>query len=103
MTYNDLCSAIEILGLPKQASRKEIKQRHRILVKAHHPDGKGETAEDFELIRKINAAYALLRDYCDNYRFSFDYDTFMIQNPEERIREQFSTDPIWGGGGEEGR
>jgi curved DNA-binding protein CbpA len=100
MTYKDLCNAIEILGLSKQASLKEIKQRHRTLVKEHHPDSHGQSKESPATIRKINSAYALLRDYCDNYRFSFDHDTFMIQNPEERIREQFYSDPIWGGGEE---
>jgi curved DNA-binding protein CbpA len=95
MTYKELIEAIDILGLPKQASLKEIKRQHRQLVKKRHPDSNSQAEEDPETIRKINAAYELLRSYCDNYRFSFDHDTFMIQNPEERIREQFYADPIW--------
>jgi DnaJ-class molecular chaperone len=98
MTHKDLLEAIDILGLPKRASLTEIKQRHRQLVKQHHPDSDGQTEEDEEIIRKINSAYELLRSYCDHYRFSFDHDTFLLQNPEERIREQFYSDPIWGGG-----
>lgn len=98
MTHKELIEAIDILGLPKQASLKEIKQQHRQLVKAHHPDGEGQSTSDSEKIRKINDAYKLLRNYCDHYRFSFDHDTFLLQNPEERIREQFYADPIWGGG-----
>lgn len=97
VTYKDLCEAIDILGLSKQASLTEIKQRHRQLVKQHHPDGDGQSEEDAAIIRNINAAYKLLRSYCDNYQFSFDHDTFLHQNPEERIREQFYSDPIWGG------
>ncbi len=97
MTHKDLLEAIDILGLSQQASLTQIKQRHRQLVKQHHPDGDGRSEEDAKTIRKINAAYKLLRSYCDHYRFSFDHDTFMIQNPEERIREQFYSDPIWGG------
>jgi curved DNA-binding protein CbpA len=97
MTYKELIEATDILSLPKQASLKEIKRQHRQLVKKHHPDSNGQADENPETIRKINAAYALLRSYCDNYRFSFDHDTFMIQNPEERIRVQFYADPIWGG------
>ena len=100
MTHKDLLEAIKILGLSKQASLKEIKQRHRQLVKQHHPDSNSEGDENPETIRKINAAYKLLRSYCDNYSFSFDHDTFLLQNPEERIREQFYADPIWGGGEE---
>lgn len=99
MTHKDLLEAIDILGLEKQASLKEIKQRHRQLVKEHHPDSGHQS--DPMIIRRINAAYKMLRSYCDNYRFSFDHDTFMLQNPEERIREQFYSDPIWGGDPEE--
>jgi curved DNA-binding protein CbpA len=97
MTHKDLLQAIDILGLPKQASLKEIKRQHRKLVKQHHPDSNGQAEENPETIRKINAAYELLRSYCDHYRFNFDHDTFLIQSPEERIREQFYSDPIWGG------
>ena len=100
MTHKDLLEAIHVLGLEKQASLKEIKHRHRQLVKEHHPDADGESAIDAELIRQINVAYKILRSYCDNYRFSFDHDTFLLQNPEERIREQFYSDPIWGAGEE---
>lgn len=100
MTYKELCDAIDILGLPQRASLTEIRQRHRELVKQHHPDS--NAAGDPATIRKVNDAYAVLRAYCDNYRFSFDHDTFLLQNPDERIREQFYSDPIWGGGGEDG-
>ena len=101
MTHKDLLEAIDILGLQKQASLTEIKQRHRQLVKQHHPDGAGQSEEDAKIIRKINSAYKLLRSYCDHYRFSFDHDTFLRQNPEERIREQFYSDPIWDGSAED--
>lgn len=99
MTHKDLLEAIDVLGIDKRASLKEIKQRHRQLVKEHHPDSGNQG--DPMTIRRINAAYKILRSYCDNYRFSFDHDTFMLQNPEERIREQFYSDPIWGGDPEE--
>jgi hypothetical protein len=32
-----------------------------------------------------------------SYCFSFGEDEFYAQNPEERLRMQFSTDPIWRG------
>ena len=99
MTHKDLIEAIDILGLPKHASLTEIKQRHRQLVKEHHPDSGKQV--DPMIIRKVNAAYKLLRSYCDKYRFNFDHATFLLQTPEERIREQFYADPIWGGGEED--
>ncbi|MEJ2202020.1 MAG: J domain-containing protein [Desulfuromonadaceae bacterium] len=95
MTYRELQRALEILGLPERASLKEIKYRHRKLVKRHHPDRHPE--ETPERIREINAAYERVRAYCAEYRFCFSQEEFYEQNPEERLRRQFSQDPVWGG------
>jgi len=94
MTYNDLQKSLLILGLGERCSLKEIKARHRELVKRHHPDTGSKS--DPETIREINAAYSILLDYVANYRFSFSEDEFCEQNPEERIRMQFADDPLWG-------
>ena len=94
MTYDDLRTALEVFGLPEHATLKQIKARHRELVKRFHPDG-GE-GRDGERIRLINAAYRLLADYCAGYAFSFDEDEFYRQNPDERLRAQFSDVPHWG-------
>ena len=51
MTYTDLKEARQVLGLGERASLKEIKARHRELVKRHHPDS-GNTNEP-EMIRKV--------------------------------------------------
>lgn len=94
MTYADLQEALRILGLGDRASLKDIKARHRELVKRHHPDT-GNTDEP-EMIRQVNAAYRIVFDYISAYRFSFAEDEFYEQNPEERIRMQFADDPLWG-------
>jgi curved DNA-binding protein CbpA len=73
---------------------KEIKTRHRELVKLHHPDT--GNASDSEIIRQVNAAYKLLLDYVSRYRFSFAEDEFYEQNPEERVFMQFADTPLWG-------
>lgn len=86
MTYRQLQQALSILDLGQRASLKEIKARHRCLVKRHHPD-LGEP--DADRIRQVNAAYRLLLDYCTGYRFCFSRNEFFEQNPEERLREQF--------------
>ena len=93
MTYADLKQAIDILELPERATLREIKARHRELVKNFHPDA-GVTA-DSEQIRYINAAYKIVTEYVTSYRFSFAEEEFYEQNPEERLRSQFSMDP-WG-------
>lgn len=94
MIYADLQEALQVLGLSERASLKEIKARHRVLVKLHHPDS--GNSSDPKMIRKVNAAYRLLLDYVSAYRFSFSVNEFYEQNPEERIRMQFSDDPLWG-------
>ncbi|MBE0598892.1 MAG: J domain-containing protein [Desulfuromonadales bacterium] len=87
MRHQDLQQALQIFNLPLRATLREIKARHRLLVKRHHPDlGAGDT----EQIRQVNAAYRLLLDYCANYRFCFTREEFFEQNPEERLREQFA-------------
>jgi len=94
MTYAELHEARIVMGLGERATLKEIKTRHRELVKHYHPDT-GNT-DDPETIRNVNAAYRVLIDYVTAYRFSFTEDEFYEQNPEERIWMQFADDPLWG-------
>ena len=94
MTYTDLQEARRVLGLGERASLKEIKARHRELVKRHHPDT-GNTNEP-EMIRQVNAAYRIVFDYTSAYRFSFAEAEFFEQNPEAKILAQFADDPLWG-------
>ncbi|PLY05569.1 MAG: molecular chaperone DnaJ [Desulfuromonas sp.] len=95
MTYAELREALEVFGLDERVTLKQIKQRHRELVRAHHPDHHGDQKD--ERMTAINAAYAVLNDYCSGYRFNFSREEFLEQNPEERLRSQFSNDPVWGG------
>jgi curved DNA-binding protein CbpA len=94
MTYAELEKALAVFNIPRRATMRQIKQRHRELVKLAHPDLPG--GGDSERIRQINEAYRCLLDYCENYRFSFAEDEFLEQNPEERLRRQFAADPLWG-------
>lgn len=87
MTYADLQEALRVLGLGERATMKDIKTRHRGLVKHHHPDAGSTTVP--EVIQQINAAYRILQDYLSEYRFSFAEHEFYEQNPEERFRQQF--------------
>ena len=98
MTYQGLKNALSVFGLGERATLRQIKTRHRQLVKAHHPDKQGTT--DPQAMIRINAAHEILRVYCENYRFSFSEEEFLEQFPEERIKRQFGWDPVWGGGEE---
>lgn len=96
MTYQDLQEALTEFDLPQRISLRQLKERHRLLVRRYHPDS-GETSEP-EKIRRINAAYRVLREYCNSYQFDFSYQEFLEQCPEERLREQFAGDSLWGSG-----
>ena len=94
MTYQELKLALEVFELGERATLREIKSRHRELVKRHHPDA--GSAEHPEQIRKVNAAYQVLTDYVSQYRFCFSEEEFYEQNPEEQMRRQFRDDQLWG-------
>jgi DnaJ-class molecular chaperone len=95
MTYQELKTALETFGMTGRATIEQIKQRHRELVKRHHPDQ--SDAADPALIRKINVAYEILTTYCADYSYCFSEEEFLEQNPSERLRRQFRSDPLWGG------
>lgn len=94
MTYAELTQALALFDLPQRVTLRAIKSRHRELVRRYHPD-RGEV-NDPERIRSINAAYKIIRDYVENYRYSFAEEEFYEQNPEERLRQQFADAPLWG-------
>jgi ribosomal protein L14E/L6E/L27E len=94
MTYQELQTALRIFGLGERATLRDIKTRHRELAKRHHPDVEGN--RDSEEIRAVNAAHRLLLEYVRSYRFCFSQEEFLEQRPEERVREQFREDPVWG-------
>ncbi len=52
----DRQKALNVLGLPVNVSKEQIKQRYRTLAKEHHPDRGG----DREQMQRIIAAYQLL-------------------------------------------
>jgi DnaJ-class molecular chaperone len=96
VSYRELEKALQVFGLERRATLAEVKSRHRELAKRYHPDS-GDDA-DPAMMRKVNAAYRVLSGYISNYSFSFTEEEFYEQNPDERLRQQFMDDPIWGGG-----
>jgi curved DNA-binding protein CbpA len=95
MTYGEFQAALEVLGLRDRSTLKEIKNRHRELVKRYHPDSGGEP--DGERIGQINAAHRIVSDYLESYRYSFAEEEFYSQNPEEQFRRQFMDSGLWPG------
>jgi hypothetical protein len=97
MTYTELNEALEVFGFSSQdrLTLRQVKRRQRDLVKSAHPDIKSTLPA--ERIQQINAATSVLLEYLNSYRFSFSEEEFYRQNPDERLRMQFSNDPVWGG------
>ena len=94
MNYKDLAAALEEFGLSERATLKKVRDRHRQLVREHHPDHGADP--DNERIRRINAAYRILNEYIGDYHFDFSQETFYSQYPEERLKAQFYDVGLWG-------
>ena len=95
MIYQDFKKAVSIFELGERANFTQIRNKHRELVKAHHPDR--VKSSDPEAIREINYAYEILKEYCNGYQFCFSEEEFLEQTPAERLKRQFGWDPVWGG------
>ncbi len=85
------------LGLRDQATLQEIKAAYRKRAKEHHPDLAPEAGER-ERMQAINAAYAVLLDYCSTYRFPLvpPQDATEALDDEEWWLDRFGEDPLWG-------
>jgi DnaJ-class molecular chaperone len=79
----------------ERISLGQLKERYRQLARRYHPDNGGEA--DPEKMRRVNEAYRVLRDYFHEYQFDCSHAEFLEQYPEERLREQFAFDSLWGG------
>ncbi len=77
--------ALDTLGLPSMVSYKDIKRRYRELSKKIHPDRGGEESE----MAKINEAYTVLKNYIENYRFSFSEEEILKQFPFKEHQNRF--------------
>jgi hypothetical protein len=93
MTHQELLSAVRVLGLGERATLAEIKDRYRTLVKRHHPDSGG--AEEAADIYRIIEANKRIMEYVSSYRYGFSEQEYLVQDPEERLRRRFTTDPLW--------
>ncbi len=91
--YEALSEAVRVLGLGTRATLADIKSRYRQLVRRCHPDATG-SRKDPEIYR-VNEAYRTVMRYVEEYRYSFSEAEFLEQNPEERLRRQFGSDPLW--------
>jgi len=85
MTPETIRQALETLGLPTLITREDIRRRYRALARTHHPDRKGNV----ETMEQINAAYALLMEYVETFRYRFDSEEIAQHYPEGDHAQKF--------------
>jgi hypothetical protein len=86
---DDIDRARELLGLGDRASIQEIKIAYRRMCKQWHPDALDDDSSGVGKIKDINAAYRLLLEYCESYRFSFSPEDVEIFDPEKWWYDRF--------------
>ncbi|MGW8223745.1 MAG: DnaJ domain-containing protein [Syntrophobacteria bacterium] len=85
----EIDQARRLLGLGELASIAEIKTAYRHLCKQWHPDALEDDAIGSGKIKDINAAYRLLLEYCETYRFSFSPEEVESFDPERWWSQRF--------------
>ena len=71
--FEEIEEARKLLGLAEAATLKEIKTAYKTLAHRYHPDKHNGIAsqEAQATMRRLNRAYKLLMDYCDNFKYRF--------------------------------
>ena len=70
--------ALECLDLPTLVTKADIKKRYRQLARTYHPD---LSTEEEGKMESINASYAMLMEYIDAFRYTFDTDEIRKHYP----------------------
>jgi DnaJ-class molecular chaperone len=78
MSYEEFKKAVEMFGIISNMSKKDIKNRYLKLSKKYHPDMNGGSHEKFLELKK---SYEILKEYMENYTYSFEDDDFKKQFP----------------------
>ena len=97
----EIDQARRLLGLGERASKTEIKDAYRHMCKQCHPDVAKDKKTGTRRMKDINAAYRLLLEYCESYRFSFSREEVESFDPEKWWSRRFG-DNIYSPYGEEG-
>ena len=96
--YQELRAARILLELDETADLKSIKTNCHRLLAQWHPD---KCTRGLQVCHKktkqIIAAYNMLTDYCQTYRYSFT-ETAVKRHltAEQWWSERFGVDPLWG-------
>lgn len=78
-------SALKTMELPPFISIRELKDRYKVLASMYHPDFGG----DEKKMALVNEAYALLKSYMNNFKFSFTKEEIYKQFPQDDYVSRF--------------
>lgn len=96
--WQRIVAAKTILGLGDQASMREIKAAYRKRSKEAHPDMAIPESSGVSM-QEINAAYAVLLEYCLNRPIPLlpsEATGDEPLDPEDWWLDRFGEDPLWG-------
>ena len=98
--YQEITEARKQLELPETATMDEIKANYRELINRWHPDKCNDDNELCkEMTRKIIAAYEIIIEYCNHYKYSFAREeSAKYLSGEDWWMERFGDDPLWSSG-----
>jgi len=88
-SFEEIDKARKLLELPDAASIREIEEAYRKMAFRYHPDVQDGDQRYNEIMKELNYAYKLLRDYCAQYRYSFGEEDVKRTYPEESFRRQY--------------
>jgi len=101
INFDEIDNARKVLGLGEKSTLKEIKNAYRKKAKEYHPDSAGHArkAECDGVMKKINGAYEILMNYCENYVYSLKKeDVEPEKDAYEKYMKGFENDWLWGKG-----
>jgi DnaJ-class molecular chaperone len=88
--FSEIEEARKLLALGEAATLKEIKSAYRRMAHRHHPDKRsGNDQAESETMKRLNWAYKLLLDYCDDYKYSFKKEDIARTYPHEEYLGTF--------------
>jgi len=70
------------LQIKPLSTLKDVNKNYKRLAKIIHQNNLGE-----EKMKELNRAYIILKDYIENYKFSFSTEEIEKQFPEEFIKK----------------